>query len=284
MPASTFTGGRGSRLRSYAEITAHQAQVTNLAATIAFNAWKHHQPDLPPGGRVLEIGCGSRAGSLILHHTAGAVATGIDFDDPRPGLRGIVGQLRSNGFERAAKTAARRVLFDRGYYRELSRLYGAPLRRKGLDVRRMDARRLEFANNEFDLIYSIAVFEHIDSVDDAAAEVARVLKPGGVALLHAHLFRSLSGGHNLAWADVENPPESPPPWDHLREQLAPTHVYLNKLRGPEFLEIFSRHFEVETSTYGVEGERFVTDAILAETGETVEELTRVSLYTRLRKL
>lgn len=223
-----------------------------------------------------------RAGTLILHHTAGANATGIDFDDPRPGLRGLLGQARHNGLERAAKTAARRVLFDRAYYRELERLYGASLRRD-VDARRMDARRLLFADGEFDLIYSVAVFEHIDGVDAAAAEIARVLKGGGVALIHAHLYRSLSGGHHLAWADPTHPPVSPPPWDHLRGNTEPTHVFLNRLRGEDFLDIFGRHLRVEDYGYDLEGEELVTHDILAETGFSRDDLTRAALRMRLRR-
>lgn len=278
----TFTGGRGSRVSSWVAIARHQQLTTVETAEIAYANWRRHQEDLPPGGRVLDIGCGSRAGTVILHHTAGARATGIDFDDPRPGFRGLIGQARHNGVERAVKTLARRILFDRRYHRRLAELYGAPLRRD-IDVRRMDARAMAFADGEFDLIYSIAAFEHIDGVDRAAAEIGRVLRPGGVALIHAHLYRSPSGGHDLAWADASNPPESPPPWAHLRGAADPPHVFLNKLRAEDFLEIFARHLTVESHRYGLEGESLVTDEILHETGCSYEDLTRGWIEMRLRR-
>lgn len=47
---------------------------------------------------------------------------------------------------------------------------------------------LPFAAGQFDLVYSISVFSHLDrdSQDHWLAEVRRVLKPGGIALLSVH--------------------------------------------------------------------------------------------------
>ena len=46
---------------------------------------------------------------------------------------------------------------------------------------RADARRLPFADGSFDRVVASEVFEHVDDDALAAAEVARVLRPGGVA-------------------------------------------------------------------------------------------------------
>jgi len=142
----TFTGGRGAGLRAYREIFVHHATSTRQQAENAYAFWEFTSSLLRDGGSVLEIGCGSRPGTLILHHTAGTPAVGIDYDVPAvrgSGLRGLRAQWRANGAERAAKTLARRVLFDRIYYRRLRELHGGPLR-PGVDVRRMDARVLAF--------------------------------------------------------------------------------------------------------------------------------------------
>jgi SAM-dependent methyltransferase len=279
---STFTSGYGARLRSYREIYAHQARYAIRAADNAFAFWRHTSSLLKPGGSVLEIGCGSRAGTLILHHTAGAKAVGIDYDAPAIRWSGLLEQLRRNGVERAAKTLARRLVFDGRYYRRLEQLYGSPLR-KDVDARWMDARRLSFDDASFDLVYSSAVFEHIDGVEAAAAEIARVLRPGGTAWIGVHLYPSLSGGHVLAWADPANPPASPPPWDHLRQRTQPTHVYLNGLRADDYLEIFARHFTVASCDFVSEGEDLVTDEIVAETGYSRDELIRASLEVTLTR-
>jgi SAM-dependent methyltransferase len=44
---------------------------------------------------------------------------------------------------------------------------------------RADAAALPFAAESFDAVVACLVFEHIDAVDDAVAEVGRVLRPGG---------------------------------------------------------------------------------------------------------
>jgi len=48
-----------------------------------------------------------------------------------------------------------------------------------------DARRLNYRDNEFDKIFSISVFEHIDNDGDCVAikECERCLKPGGILVL-----------------------------------------------------------------------------------------------------
>ena len=64
------------------------------------------------------------------------------------------------------------------------------LERIGIDnveSRVADAETLPFSDGEFDLIYSMWVMQHIDDKEKAAAEMVRVLKPGGYAV---HLLPS----------------------------------------------------------------------------------------------
>jgi SAM-dependent methyltransferase len=59
-------------------------------------------------------------------------------------------------------------------------------RKDRLIVRHMDARRLEFPAGSFDAAYSLSSIEHFGSPGDiagSAAEMARVLKPGGTAVV-----------------------------------------------------------------------------------------------------
>jgi SAM-dependent methyltransferase len=72
---------------------------------------------------------------------------------------------------------------------------------------RSAASALPFADACFDAAVACLVFEHIDAVDDAIAEVARVLEPGGrfLFLLNHPLLQTPSSG----WIDdqVLDPPE-----------------------------------------------------------------------------
>lgn len=58
---------------------------------------------------------------------------------------------------------------------------------------------LPFLADQFDLVFSLDVIYH-QNVDDAkaVAEMARVLKTGGLLLLNTPAFRSLSGSHDKA--------------------------------------------------------------------------------------
>ncbi len=72
---------------------------------------------------------------------------------------------------------------------------------------RAGAAALPFATAAFDAVVACLVFEHIDDVDDAVAEVARVLAPGGrfVLFLNHPLLQTPGSG----WIDdqVLDPPE-----------------------------------------------------------------------------
>jgi SAM-dependent methyltransferase len=66
-----------------------------------------------------------------------------------------------------------------------------PYREDRLDVRWMDARRLEFPDESFDVVFSLSSFEHFGGRDDVAAaarEMGRVLRPGGHAFVVTECF------------------------------------------------------------------------------------------------
>jgi SAM-dependent methyltransferase len=112
-------------------------------------AWMHDtfRYDRFRGAQVLEIGVGLGTDHLQFAR-AGAEMTGVDLT-PRcvdmTGHRLALEGLRSN-----------------------------------LHV--MDAERLEFPDDSFDVVYSFGVLHHVPSSERAFAEVRRVLRPGGVFL------------------------------------------------------------------------------------------------------
>ena len=50
-------------------------------------------------------------------------------------------------------------------------------------IRYGDTTNLEFADNSFDKVYSLHTVEHIPNLEDFFTETARVLKPGGIAVI-----------------------------------------------------------------------------------------------------
>ncbi|MDP2587154.1 MAG: class I SAM-dependent methyltransferase [bacterium] len=225
--------------------------------------------------RVLEIGHGQHATISLLFHSSGAKTTGIDMDYVRFGFspKTYWRIFKLNGLERALTTLGRNILFDPGYYNEVQKCFGKTLQKRDLNLRRMNAADMDFADNTFDFVFSFAVFEHIADVESTAKEIARVLTSDGVASLSIDLFPSLSGGHNLEWAFPDDAQSKRvPAWDHLRDNLYPTHVYLNKLTATDYLEIFKRHFDVVECAYILEGRSLLT-------AELEQELTKKG-YTR----
>jgi SAM-dependent methyltransferase len=86
---------------------------------------------------------------------------------------------------------------------------------------RADLRRLQFEDECFDLVYASHVLEHIDRDDEAIAEVRRVLRPGGVALLPVPVVSDRT---------IEYPHPVPVEHGHVR---AP---------GMDYFERYRRHF------------------------------------------
>jgi SAM-dependent methyltransferase len=70
-----------------------------------------------------------------------------------------------------------------------------PFRTDRLDVRKMDARELEFPSESFDAVFTLSSIEHFGTFDDvsrAASEIGRVLRPGGHAFVVTECFASTS--------------------------------------------------------------------------------------------
>ena len=83
----------------------------------------------------------------------------------------------------------------------------AKARGGAVEYGRASASAFPFADERFDAVVACLVFEHIDAVDDALAEVGRVLAPGGRFLFF--LNHPLLQTPNSGWIDdqVLDPPE-----------------------------------------------------------------------------
>jgi SAM-dependent methyltransferase len=130
-----------------------------------------------------------------------------------------------------------------------------------------DVRALPFPNDYFDLITSIAAFEHFLDVPTVLAEMRRILRVGGLAWVNLHPFTSLSGGHNLNLTEIplRHVPDGVDAWDHLRKRKLGFTATLNEWRLDQYVEEFSRQFEV-VKQYCLmrEGEELLTPELEAE--------------------
>ncbi len=217
-------------------------------------------PFLGPSERlsILDLGNGQLRPQLLLLQAAGDRVVGIDLENRR-----------------------QRFWVEQGY--RLARFLfvlraGFPLR--VLAHQRLvcgDAAHLPFAAGVFDLVISVLAFEHFLDVPAVVAEVARVLRPGGVLWACIHPFTSLSGAHNLGriGVPVRRLPTGVEPWDHLRRRSLPIPVAVNEWRLSEYLEAFARHLEiVRHYCWAREGERWLTPALQTELSRySREELT-----------
>lgn len=75
-------------------------------------------------------------------------------------------------------------------------------RRAGRPLVRADITRIPFHSSTFDLLTSFDVLQAVDDDRAALGEVARVLRPGGVAILTAAALDSLKGGHAAKWPEA----------------------------------------------------------------------------------
>jgi len=71
-------------------------------------------------------------------------------------------------------------------------------RERGLTAIRADARALPLASESFKLLVAFDVLEHIDEDYLAAAEIRRVLQPGGTALIAVPCDMKLWSAHDVA--------------------------------------------------------------------------------------
>lgn len=114
------------------------------------------------GGDVLEVGVGT--GLALPYYAPGVSVTGIDFS--------------GDMLERArAKVAEENLTHVR-------------------ELRQMDARKLDFADDSFDIVVAMHLISVVPDPEQVMAEMARVCKPGGQILLVNH-FASDEGW--LAW-------------------------------------------------------------------------------------
>ena len=120
----------------------------------------------------------------ILHDQAAILAIGAGTEPVLFWLANRVGMVTATDIYGEGKFAA--VEAAESMLRNPAAFSTVDYRKDRLVVRHMDARRLEFPTGSFDAVYSLSSIEHFGSPQDipgAAAEMGRVLKPGGIAVV-----------------------------------------------------------------------------------------------------
>ncbi len=218
--------------------------------------------------RILDLANGRLCPQYILLKAAGHEVYGIDFVNGR----------RPSWVDTAYRVA-------RWLYR---RRLGLPAETAaGQTLVCGDVAVLPFSDNSFDLVTSVAGFEHFLDVPSVVTELARVVRPGGLVWVGIHLFTSPSGGHNLSLTEIplRTIPAGVDPWDHLRRRRLPFHVPLNEWRKDQDLETFAGYFEI-VKHYCVtrEGEELLNPGLEAELSHySRDELTCRSCIIMARK-
>lgn len=253
--------------------------------------------DMPTGKQVkaLEVGAGDGWSSALLSMRTEGRVWGIDVKriDREPGLAPLDRLLA--GLDRQLPLLHQTAGFEHVQHR--SDLESAVDRCQLLV---MSAESLDFKDDMFDLVYSLNAFEHIPNPDLALKEIARVLKPGGQAVILFNLLYHCDGGshlHACGLLDV--------PWPQLlysREEIrqmileagnsaSELDAILDSLNGwtaARFMALFndsSLDAEILASTkcFTIEGSE--NSPQFAELLERYpeEELTTMGIVAKLRK-
>ena len=131
------------------------------------------------------------------------------------------------GFERMGFQAAGLEYFYDGTldgvmrYQEVQKVTGTSVRFEMGDI----TKKTLFQDEEFDLIFTAQVLEHIVNLPDAFREMHRILKPGGVMVHVYDPYFHPRGGHSFGILDF--------PWGHLRLDSSDFERYLKELRPYE---------------------------------------------------
>lgn len=107
-----------------------------------------------------------------------------------------------------------------------------------------DAAQLPLVDESVDRVFSSSAFEHISNLGAALAEMARVLRPGGVVYSDFSPIWSSAAGHHLRGAAREALRAAgiwpPPPWFHLTKTRREMREYLGEHLEAEDQRIVER--------------------------------------------
>ncbi|MFC1499692.1 methyltransferase domain-containing protein [Candidatus Zixiibacteriota bacterium] len=113
------------------------------------------------------------------------------------------------------------------------RIFGWPDLEDRVSFREDDICASGLPGEEYDLVVSWEVLEHVEHPARLFQSIARILKPGGVSFHEYNPFFSINGGHSLCTLDF--------PWGHARLSTGDFARYMNTFR-PREEEVALRFF------------------------------------------
>lgn len=117
---------------------------------------------------------------------------------------------------------------------------GCGFRNPAITYRAMDAAKMEFPDQSFDITYSIATFEHVPNPYAVLSEMLRVTKIGGYCYVQAApLYHSPFGHHMFAYFQDY-------PWIHLRKSPTQILAYMKQHGIDKKIE---QEFEIISESY-----------------------------------
>jgi ubiquinone/menaquinone biosynthesis C-methylase UbiE len=154
------------------------------------------------GAAVLDVGCGDGINCLVLAERAVGRVVGVDLRLPLFAPDEAGAQTR-----RLAELVLQRL---------------DPASRLARFVR-ADAARLPFPDNRFDVLLSRSAMEHIAPVEQALAEMARVVRPDGLIHHSVDPYFWVRGCHKRGLVDI--------PWAHARLSLEDFRRFVTEREG-----------------------------------------------------
>jgi SAM-dependent methyltransferase len=273
-------------LRSYLQRAARPPELGYVMKDIAEydQLLRQHCEIELTSARVFEIGYGARPYRSIALQSMGVDAEGVDAEQPI--LRGTPAELRAawrtNGPERAVKSAFRRLVFDpreRAAFRRELAAQGLAESYQASRLRVSDAADVELPDGSLDLVLSEEVFQSVElsSLQRIVPAMARWLRPGGLALVRPNVFTGITGGVLQEWSrwSIANPPRNrrSEPWEHLRRNRLEPNTHVNGLTRAQYRELFGEHFELleERVKQPELGREYFTPEVAAELSAWPEE-------------